>query len=153
MKQSISFLRFLTLLFFTKTYGYSGLSPSNTSFSITMDNQHRCNVSFSEISAVNSSDPKGIILNAGGTHTIRFELSGDATPKMYYVEFKMRNNTKWNGVSRVLFLKNVTVSAEPICAGAEIRRISCGTCRPIRAVPPSPWRPRTTAPSASIKSG
>lgn len=97
--------------FLTKTYGYSGLGPSNTSFSITMDNQHTCNVSFSEISAVNSSDPKGIILNAGGTYTIQFELSGDATPKMYYVEFKMRNNTKWNGVSRDLFPKNVTVSA------------------------------------------
>lgn len=98
--------------FYTKDYGYTALSTSNTSVNVVIDSNHGCDVTFSEISDIKGkgSSPEGIILDAGGTYTVTFSLNGAADRKLYYVHFIMRPNYNWNGTKQDLFPVSVTPS-------------------------------------------
>ena len=96
---------------FTQSNMMDKLTPDSPSFTVALDNKHSCTVTFSEISSVNKSDPKGIILNAGGTYTLDFQLTGDEKRSLYYIELRMRNSYKWEGVTRELFPEEVSVSS------------------------------------------
>ena len=83
------------------TYGFSADTPSFTISQTTDASTPLVTVSFDSISELRSSDPKGVLLAAGGTYTLTVTSESPANYKMFYLQFTVNTN-KWEGVTHIL---------------------------------------------------
>ena len=80
-----------------------GFSVDNPSFRMRQDPSKtpEFTLSFDSISELRSTQPQGLILNAGGTYTLTL-TSNAANYYMFYLQFNIRTAYSWNGTRRDL---------------------------------------------------
>jgi len=82
------------------------LKPSSGSFQEDLDNWSftlkigdsgkNCTVTFDHVSELRSSEPKGVMLDAGGTYHVTLD-SADDEYRLFYVQFDIKTDYKWQG--------------------------------------------------------
>lgn len=85
------------------SYGFSVATPTFTipQNDDTNASTPKATVTFDSISDLRTAEPKGVLLDAGGTYTITLTSNSPAQYKMFYLQINVNTN-QWQGVTRVL---------------------------------------------------
>lgn len=83
----------------SNTYGFTVDNPTFTMQMETASGRvHNMVVTFSNISAIRGSDPKGVVIPKGESCTITFEVTGRNDCYVCYIDFSVQNHVSWEGV-------------------------------------------------------